>query len=130
MEKLLIVSASVALLALVALFVMGQMSQSGAARGLVDGRLAPCPDAPNCVSSEVATDDSHFIEPLTYSDAAAEQVINRLKDVIHNMGGEIEVGWILAKRTPYRYFFRAICFNHGTNHQPRRRSPCQLKTRQ
>ena len=31
--------------------------------GVVDGRLAPCPDSPNCVSSD-ATDDVHGIAPL------------------------------------------------------------------
>jgi uncharacterized protein (DUF1499 family) len=31
--------------------------------GIVDGRLAPCPDTPNCVSSD-AGDDSHRVAPL------------------------------------------------------------------
>jgi uncharacterized protein (DUF1499 family) len=32
--------------------------------GVTDnGKLAPCPDSPNCVSSD-ATDSSHRIEPL------------------------------------------------------------------
>jgi uncharacterized protein (DUF1499 family) len=30
--------------------------------GIVDGRLAPCPDRPNCVSSD-ATDEEHRVEP-------------------------------------------------------------------
>lgn len=30
------------------------------------GRLPPCPDSPNCVSSQ-ADDERHFIEPLSYS---------------------------------------------------------------
>lgn len=42
-------------LGVAALFVLGIMSQSGNAPGLIDGRLSPCPDSPNCVSSEEGT---------------------------------------------------------------------------
>lgn len=29
-----------------------------------DGRLAPCPASPNCVSSDASPGDAHYIEPL------------------------------------------------------------------
>ena len=35
------------------------------------GDLAPCPDTPNCVSSQ-ATSDAQRVEPLTYTDTPAE----------------------------------------------------------
>jgi uncharacterized protein (DUF1499 family) len=39
--------------------------------GVRDGRLADCPNSPNCVSTRAA-DEAHRIAPLTYSgDAAA-----------------------------------------------------------
>jgi uncharacterized protein (DUF1499 family) len=39
--------------------------------GVENGRLAPCPTSPNCVSSQAA-DDLHAIDPLTYTgDTAA-----------------------------------------------------------
>ena len=48
--------------------------------GVRDGRLAPCPDKPNCVSSE-AIDDTHRVAPLAYGgDAAA--ALQRLADII------------------------------------------------
>lgn len=34
--------------------------------GIRDGKLSPCPDKPNCVSSQ-ATEQSQFIEPLVFS---------------------------------------------------------------
>ena len=34
--------------------------------GIDSGRLKPCPDTPNCVSS-LATDEQHFIEPILVS---------------------------------------------------------------
>ena len=41
--------------------------------GDVNGNLAPCPDSPNCVSSQASVaDERHFIEPLRYeSDRAS-----------------------------------------------------------
>jgi uncharacterized protein (DUF1499 family) len=45
--------------------------------GARDGRLAPCPDTPNCVCTQ-ATDDAHRIEPLAY-DGGAEEAMARLK---------------------------------------------------
>lgn len=34
--------------------------------GLSDGRLAPCPDRPNCVASD-AEDEAHRIQPFRYT---------------------------------------------------------------
>jgi uncharacterized protein (DUF1499 family) len=46
----------------------GAMFGCSAARpkelGLVNGVLRPCPDTPNCVSSEAGTQESHRIAPL------------------------------------------------------------------
>ncbi len=44
--------------------------------GMRDGRLAPCPDRPNCVSSQ-ATDARHAIAPLAFrgDPAAAESLL-------------------------------------------------------
>ena len=38
--------------------------------GLVDGNLRQCPPSPNCVSSEVAEDDSHYIAPIADADGS------------------------------------------------------------
>lgn len=40
------------------------------ARGLVEGRLAPCPASPNCVSSEDGADPAHRVDPLPLPAAA------------------------------------------------------------
>jgi uncharacterized protein (DUF1499 family) len=45
--------------------------------GVRDGRLAPCPDTPNCVCTHAA-DDAHHIEPLAH-DGTAEEAMSRLK---------------------------------------------------
>ncbi len=45
--------------------------------GVTDGRLAPCPDSPNCVSSQ-ATDPGHRIDPIAF-DGPADEALARLK---------------------------------------------------
>ena len=91
LEKLLIIIASISLLVIIALFILGLMSHSGQAHGLVEGRLKPCPDKPNCVSSEYVSDAKHYIEPLVYSADEAAQVLLRLKTIIYEMGGSIQI---------------------------------------
>ena len=67
LAKLLIIIASISLMVIIALFVLGLMSHSGQAHGLIEGRLKQFPDKPNCVSSEFESDAKHYIEPLVYS---------------------------------------------------------------
>ena len=43
------------------------------------GRLMPCPDSPNCVSS-FETDDSHFIEALAATLAEIEVILISLPE--------------------------------------------------
>jgi uncharacterized protein (DUF1499 family) len=53
--------------------------------GIVDGRLAPCPNKPNCVSSQTANSDKqHYIEALTYS-GEPEQARQQLERAIAGM---------------------------------------------
>ena len=59
--------------------------KSGIGPGIVDGRLAPCPNKPNCVSSQAAAGDKqHYIEALTYSGEPAE-VRGRLERAVAGM---------------------------------------------
>ncbi|MBF0350323.1 MAG: DUF1499 domain-containing protein [SAR324 cluster bacterium] len=48
--------------------------------GVKDQHLAPCPNKPNCVSSQ-SQDDSHFIKPLTYL-GTVEESRQWLKEII------------------------------------------------
>jgi hypothetical protein len=40
--------------------------------GVKEGKLAPCPDSPNCVVSQGTEDAEHAIAPLTYSGDAVQ----------------------------------------------------------
>lgn len=48
-----------------------------------DGRLAPCPSNPNCVSSQ-ATDEDHRVAPLVYA-GSVDDAMNRLKAMIQSL---------------------------------------------
>lgn len=52
--------------------------------GVKAGKLAPCPDSPNCVVSQSDTDAEHAIAPLTYSGEPAEAMA-QLVTVINAM---------------------------------------------
>lgn len=62
---------------------LGQQSKEGTAPGLVDGRLAPCPTSPNCVSSEPGTPDDKRVDPLPADSWT------KLPQVIESMGGTV-----------------------------------------
>ncbi|MGB3651512.1 MAG: DUF1499 domain-containing protein [Rivularia sp. (in: cyanobacteria)] len=52
--------------------------------GVNDGKLADCPNSPNCVSSQSpSSDETHFIQPLKYS-STPEKALTDLKAVIES----------------------------------------------
>jgi uncharacterized protein (DUF1499 family) len=51
--------------------------------GVRDGRLAPCPKSPNCVSTD-STDEKHRMDPLVYATSLAE-ARDRLVEVLQGM---------------------------------------------
>lgn len=48
--------------------------------GLVDGKFYPCPETPNCVSTQ-SSDEIHKIEPLTY-DSSLEKAKEKIVEII------------------------------------------------
>jgi uncharacterized protein (DUF1499 family) len=90
MKIVLIIISTLILAAIVGFFVLGLMSQSGEANGLVEGKLAKCPDKPNCISTEYEADASHYIEPIAFSQSNTSIVLSRLKNSVREMGGSIQ----------------------------------------
>ncbi len=74
---ILFVVAAVIVVPVIGLILLSVISRPPAALGVTAGRLASCPDSPNCVSSQ-ADDNSHRIEPLAFTgpaDAAWQRLI-------------------------------------------------------
>lgn len=65
---------------------INRLSPTPLSLGVTDGRLAPCPDAPNCVSTQ-ATDSEHRIEPISYTGTMEETRLRLIQiiDAIPNM---------------------------------------------
>jgi len=79
-RKLYAVLAVIILLPFAGLAVLSAMSARPRNLGVTDGRLAPCPKSPNCVSSQ-AEDAQHRIDPIRLSVTPAA-AISRLEEVL------------------------------------------------
>ena len=51
--------------------------------GVKEGRLVPCPNSPNCVSTQ-STDAKHRIDPIPYT-TSTEEARNRLEEIVRAM---------------------------------------------
>jgi uncharacterized protein (DUF1499 family) len=70
-NKWFIILVLVALLPVIAFYVLSFSAPRPTNLGVTDGKLAPCPDSPNCVSTQ-ADDEGHRIEPIHFTGDAAE----------------------------------------------------------
>lgn len=64
-------------------------SHSGIPQGLINQKLSPCPDTPNCINSEFKNDTSHFIDALTYQNKSTDEIILATKNTIQKSGGHV-----------------------------------------
>jgi uncharacterized protein (DUF1499 family) len=74
---------SIAAACIVGMFLLSFTSSAPADLGVRDGRLAKCPDSPNCVSTQ-AEDRDHWIAPLTVQ-KNAENAIDLLDGIIRRL---------------------------------------------
>ena len=81
--RILRLAAAVVLAAVVVLGVRSLLAKPPDRVGAVGGRLEPCPDRPNCVSSQ-ADDAAHRVEPYAAPDGA-ERLLDRLAAVVEAM---------------------------------------------
>lgn len=73
-------------LLLLMLFAISSCAGTPPKSGLIDGRLRPCPNSPNCLSSE--TSGPAYIAPITYTSTTALAWQN-LKKTIEDTEGAI-----------------------------------------
>jgi uncharacterized protein (DUF1499 family) len=76
--------------------------------GVADGRLAPCPKSPNCVSSQ-SDDEKHYIAPIVYVGTlqeAREKLISVLQSMKRSRIVKAEDTYIHAEFTSA--FFRFV----------------------
>jgi uncharacterized protein (DUF1499 family) len=73
------------------LFILGVISRSGKAPGLVAGRLARCPATPNCVCTEQKEEANHSITPILLPQDIIFDPLPLLKNAVRDMGGTLGV---------------------------------------
>jgi len=78
-----VVAAFVILLPIVTLAILSFLSSPPVNLGVADGQLAPCPDKPNCVSTQ-SHGERLAIRPLLF-DGDREQTIAHLKTIINSL---------------------------------------------
>ena len=71
------------LLWLVPVLMVGCSGTRPSTLGVKEGRLAPCPNSPNCVSTQSA-DAKHGIDPIAYT-TSMEEAKNRLEKIVRAM---------------------------------------------
>jgi uncharacterized protein (DUF1499 family) len=76
----LLVVGGLVLLPAVGLALLSAFSRRPSNLGAVDGRLAPCPESPNCVSTQ-APDAVHRMEPISFSGSAGDAMA-RIKAIV------------------------------------------------
>jgi len=64
-------------------------SHNGEPAGLINQKLSPCPDTPNCINSEFKNDPEHFIDALAYKNKSVDDVFVAVKKSIRKTGGHI-----------------------------------------
>jgi len=68
-------------------------SQKPPALGMIDGKLRPCPNTPNCVGSEYA-EQTHFVDPLPLTpkitDVELAAVRQKMEHALRALGGDIQ----------------------------------------
>jgi len=102
MKILAIIAAGIVIAIVVLFVVLGRVSKNGQAPGLVDGRLAPCPDSPNCVVSDHPGQEGHVVEPLAVPGMDHDQAWNALRQAVTRTGGVIVAdngGYLAAEYT-------------------------------
>ena len=81
MKRIVVICALIVILLPIAgLFLMSIFSPRPTNLGVKDGSLAPCPSAPNCVSTQ-ATDEQHQMEPIAF-DGSPDEAVQRIKSII------------------------------------------------
>ncbi len=108
MKIILIILITALLLGLIYFFYLGYKSQNGTAPGLVNSKLKPCSNKPNCICTEYPEDKPHFTEAIKFSDEDTTILTQTIENAINNTGGTItdkQVDYISATYTSniFRY---------------------------
>jgi len=87
MKILLIILLTILITGLIYFIYLGFKSQNGSAPGLVDSRLTPCPNKPNCICTEFPNHKLHYANAINYN----ELNLDKISEAIQSIGGTITI---------------------------------------
>ncbi len=90
MKTAFMVMLAIAVAVIILFVILGLVSRSGEAPGLVRGSLSKCPDKPNCVCSEYPEDVAHYVPPLRAVSGNPHDLLMLLKSIVSDMGGRVD----------------------------------------
>lgn len=65
-------------------------SQIAPSLGIVNTSLLPCPDTPNCVSSEAGTNAKQFVSPHNVTEGQNDLILEKVNTAVLTLGGQIQ----------------------------------------
>ena len=65
-------------------------SQIPPSLGIVNNSLLPCPDSPNCVSSEAGTKAKQFVSPHNVTESHNGLILGKVNTAVLTLGGKIQ----------------------------------------
>lgn len=73
------------ILTLSLLLLVGCASATKKETGITKGKFYPCPASPNCVSSMAPKEDSHYIEPVVYTDITRDLAVEKITVILKGL---------------------------------------------
>jgi len=88
-KSYIVIGVSIPLLIIGYFFILGVLSKSGKPPGILEGRLTPCPNKPNCICSEFLLNEQHYFPPLNLITGQERAAWEELQAAITRQGGKI-----------------------------------------
>lgn len=89
MKIILIILITAIIAVLFYFFYLGYKSQSGITPGLVNSKLSPCSDKPNCICTEYQEDESHYTDAIKITENDPIILTQIIENAIQKTGGII-----------------------------------------
>ena len=89
LKTIAIACATIPLIIVCYFFILGYISKSAKPLGILEGRLHPCSEKPNCICSEFLKNEQHYFPPLNISTQQLDAAWEDLQSAVKAHGGHI-----------------------------------------
>jgi len=89
LKSYVLIAAAIPLLVIGYFFILGVLSRSGNPPGILEGRLTPCSNKPNCICSEFLLNEQHYFPPLNLITGQERAAWEELQVAVTRQGGKV-----------------------------------------